>query len=597
MILFFDTETTGLPISYNEPLTNFDNWPRLVQLAYILQDMDGNTILEGNYLIKPFKFEIPKTSEKIHGISNEEAIKNGVELTSVLNEFNVILENVKYLIGFNINFDIKILAAEFLSNNIENNLLEKNVICVMQESTDFCKIKGEYGYKWPKLSELHKKLFNTEFDNAHDALVDIKTTIKCFWELINREEIRFERENNFINDTEKNEFVQNEIANNEYFDSKKLMDEIIVFCKSNNIKKVPLYSIFYSIMYFEFKCKNLPENSHIDDEFIFLSKYWKRDKNRILNQELNVYQSEFIRLIKNEVLNDNNFENFFKSYSHKTDDEKIKLLATLTISNNIEDKIHRDLSIKYYYYFLARYLEFLPDEIKPKIFEKEIDISTYNTNVQKAYKNIKNLFDDFCKKSETIKNFETPDLIYKYLCDNLIELETIKKEVGNKDSLYLNEFNELIKFTVNCIIALINDYKNFVFLEIENLKLGKTMWDSYFESIILIDKLEKNKYLDDWFKQKSKEILDLKYNNPDVIYKKEGCYIATMAYNDYNHPQVLLLRNFRDKHLLNSKIGYLIVDFYYWFSPKIVNLCNNNIFINKISKRLLDFFIKHFIVK
>ncbi len=53
----------------------------------------------------------------------------------------------------------------------------------MERTTNFCAIDGPYGYKWPKLSELHFKLFNTGFEEAHNAAVDIKATAKCFWEL------------------------------------------------------------------------------------------------------------------------------------------------------------------------------------------------------------------------------------------------------------------------------------------------------------------------------------------------------------------------------------------------------------------------------
>ena len=53
----------------------------------------------------------------------------------------------------------------------------------MQSTTNFCAIDGPYGYKWPKLSELHYKLFRTGFEEAHNASVDITATAKCFWEL------------------------------------------------------------------------------------------------------------------------------------------------------------------------------------------------------------------------------------------------------------------------------------------------------------------------------------------------------------------------------------------------------------------------------
>lgn len=53
----------------------------------------------------------------------------------------------------------------------------------MQASTDLCRLPGPYGFKWPKLSELHYKLFGFDFKEAHDASVDINATEKCFWEM------------------------------------------------------------------------------------------------------------------------------------------------------------------------------------------------------------------------------------------------------------------------------------------------------------------------------------------------------------------------------------------------------------------------------
>lgn len=80
-------------------------------------------------------------------------------------------------------FDEKIVGAEFLRNGMQNLIPSKNKICTMEKSTDFCAIEGPFGYKWPKLSELHYKLFGTYFQEAHNAAVDITATAKCFWEL------------------------------------------------------------------------------------------------------------------------------------------------------------------------------------------------------------------------------------------------------------------------------------------------------------------------------------------------------------------------------------------------------------------------------
>ena len=66
MYLIFDTETTGLPKKWNAPITDSDNWPRCVQLAWQLHDSKGALISDHSYLIKPENFNIPFESEQIH---------------------------------------------------------------------------------------------------------------------------------------------------------------------------------------------------------------------------------------------------------------------------------------------------------------------------------------------------------------------------------------------------------------------------------------------------------------------------------------------------------------------------------------------------
>lgn len=73
--IFFDTETTGVPKNYKAPSSNTDNWPRLVQLAWILTDDHGETINSGNLIVKPNGFTIPTEASRIHGITTEKALK------------------------------------------------------------------------------------------------------------------------------------------------------------------------------------------------------------------------------------------------------------------------------------------------------------------------------------------------------------------------------------------------------------------------------------------------------------------------------------------------------------------------------------------
>jgi DNA polymerase-3 subunit epsilon len=183
MYLFFDTETTGLPINWKAPITDLNNWPRLVQLAYLLYDQNGNQIAEKNFIIKPQGFIIPLEASLIHKISTERANKEGIELQEALNDFQSAISQSEFLVAHNISFDEKIIRSELLRNKMTDNVAAKKKICTMESTTNFCAIKGPYGYKWPKLSELYYKLFQTDFEEAHNATFDILATARCFWEL------------------------------------------------------------------------------------------------------------------------------------------------------------------------------------------------------------------------------------------------------------------------------------------------------------------------------------------------------------------------------------------------------------------------------
>lgn len=185
-ILYFDTETTGVPLNYKAPSSDTNNWPRLVQLAWILTDEEGTRIHTGNLVIKPDGFVIPADATKVHGITTQRAKEEGVPLAEVIERFKSDLDMATYIVGHNIEFDKKIVGAEMIRLGMKDELEKKKSYCTMQSSIDFCKIPGKYGYKYPKLQELYKKLFGSEFENAHDAMSDIEATEKCFWELKKR---------------------------------------------------------------------------------------------------------------------------------------------------------------------------------------------------------------------------------------------------------------------------------------------------------------------------------------------------------------------------------------------------------------------------
>ncbi len=190
MYLIFDTETTGLPKKWTAPLSDTDNWPRCIQIAWQLHDEMGNLIEHQDYLINPEGFNIPYDAERIHGISTELAQQNGIQLKEMLEKFNIALSKAKYIVGQNVGFDINIMGCEFYRMGIDSPLTQMPVLDTCTEVTaSLLKLPGGRGgkYKLPTLTELHQYLFNEPFAEAHNATADVEATTRCFLELIRTE--------------------------------------------------------------------------------------------------------------------------------------------------------------------------------------------------------------------------------------------------------------------------------------------------------------------------------------------------------------------------------------------------------------------------
>ncbi len=189
MYLIFDTETTGLPKRWNAPVSDVDNWPRCVQIAWQLHDGMGNLIEQQDFLIQPEGFDIPYDAEQIHGISTELAANDGIPLEEALRLFHEVLGKSQFLVGQNVGFDINIMGAEFFRAGLEDPLVSLPVLDTCTEDTALlCQIPGGRGgkFKLPTLTELHEFLFNQPFSEAHNAAADVEATSRCFFELIRR---------------------------------------------------------------------------------------------------------------------------------------------------------------------------------------------------------------------------------------------------------------------------------------------------------------------------------------------------------------------------------------------------------------------------
>jgi DNA polymerase III epsilon subunit-like protein len=182
MILFFDTETTGLPKNYKAHYSNIDNWPRIVQLSWLMSDDAGNHLSESDNIIKPEGFLIPTGASNIHGITDEIANEQGKPLVDVLMAFQKDLATANLVCCHNLGYDKPILQAEFLRKDL-NAEIPQSTFCTMLASTRYCNIPGNYGPKWPKLDELYHICFQKYVENAHNAMADVRATYECYFHL------------------------------------------------------------------------------------------------------------------------------------------------------------------------------------------------------------------------------------------------------------------------------------------------------------------------------------------------------------------------------------------------------------------------------
>jgi DNA polymerase III epsilon subunit-like protein len=171
-VLYFDTETTGLPKTRESATKGPDNWPHLVSIAWILDD--GIKKTQNYYVVKP-KWVIPADSTAIHGITQEYADTNGMELSEVMDKF--ISENADVLVAHNSNFDFNVLMNAIIWDLRRPCPIFPRVFCTMEASRSICRIPVSYSktkYKPPKLSELYQHVFNRSPPGVlHNSLYDV----------------------------------------------------------------------------------------------------------------------------------------------------------------------------------------------------------------------------------------------------------------------------------------------------------------------------------------------------------------------------------------------------------------------------------------
>lgn len=207
--LVFDTETTGLCKKFNQPPGVDDNWPHVIQIAWILYNEAGRRLEKASFIIKQDGVESVMGAVNVHKISNSLVKEVGTNIYAVLGLFQDAIRKSDYIVAHNSAFDYGVVESEFMRLGLKSGLDPDSIICTMKESIDYVAIPGtqkqrqivedakesgknqqelalldkKFRYKAPKLQELYNFLFEESFEMEHDGLADAEACARCFFKL------------------------------------------------------------------------------------------------------------------------------------------------------------------------------------------------------------------------------------------------------------------------------------------------------------------------------------------------------------------------------------------------------------------------------
>lgn len=180
-ILFYDTETTGLPL-WCEPSED-PRQPHITQIAALLTDEAGNKLGSIDLLVKPDGWTIPEDLQRLTGITMEKAEAGGVPEADALAAFTALWKRADVRIAHNEPFDARIVRIglhRFPCCDPEAWSAGK-AACTQRLSTPILKLPptekmlaaGFNRFKSANLAEAYRHFIGKELNGAHNAMVDV----------------------------------------------------------------------------------------------------------------------------------------------------------------------------------------------------------------------------------------------------------------------------------------------------------------------------------------------------------------------------------------------------------------------------------------
>lgn len=427
-----------------------------------------------------------------------------------------------------------------------------------------------------------------------------------------------------------NETIKDKITTGINISMQRVLDHL----KINDFSEVPLAAKCHALADLEMKFLLSGENKNLNEGYYYVVSYYLKDyylknveqnKNidstELQKRKLKPEQKEFLLQLRKGLIEEYSTYNLPGSEKYELakstclasfKDGKAENWGKLILSTNENNEIAKN-ALKYellhldeillkhntddftfdvflYAYYVSKYREFLFEK-DPHVFDEKNgnDLSNYSNEVKKIYQRMDDSLKNFKTNVVNTSNGLMPEFILNYVNSLTEDLISLKSEIGGKDSLYISVSTNILSVVVGWTNHWIKKVdKDMLLMTSLRRNENKTLIDICSDSFNKIDNIEMDADTRAWFSTQ-KQYFEL---YKQKITPSSGCYIATMAYGDYNHPQVVQLRNFRDNRLANYYIGREFIRFYYWLSPKIVECSKNNSFIVQTSRKILDIFIK-----
>ncbi|HET8827996.1 MAG TPA: 3'-5' exonuclease [Pelobium sp.] len=185
--LVIDTETSGLPKKWDAPYQTKNNWPHVLQIAWLIYNSKGELVKKENHYLKPADFKITKASTKIHQITLDFLREKGEDRLKIFKDFsNDISAYQPLIIAHFAELDFCMVGAEYHRLQLPNPMAECDLFCTLKASASYVKNPA---FKFLKLNVFYKTLFKKRPKNLHNALADAELTAEIFFHLLQKGEV------------------------------------------------------------------------------------------------------------------------------------------------------------------------------------------------------------------------------------------------------------------------------------------------------------------------------------------------------------------------------------------------------------------------